>query len=44
MFNPDQEQDLESTLRCVNEPIKNFKGAVKTSALMLFVVKQNGID
>ena len=37
------ETEPESTLRSVQEPIKNFKGPVKIS-LMMPVVKWNGIN
>jgi len=39
-----EKPDPESTLRFVQEPIKMIQATVKISAVMLVVVKQNGID
>jgi len=41
-FKPEQEP--ESALRSVQEPIKIFQGPIKISVTMLVVVKQNGIN
>jgi len=43
-FEPEQKQELESTLRSVQETVKYLKGSVKISVMMLVVFKQNGIN
>jgi len=42
-FRFEAEQDPELTCKSVQQPIKNFKGLIKISIMML-VIKQNGIN
>ena len=43
-FRFEPEPEAKSELRSVQEPIKNFKGPIKISVMMLVVIKHNGIS